>query len=166
MLCQVCDKNEANLHYTKIVNGEVEELHLCEECSKSNQEFDFDKTFSFHKILTELIDGAQNKTLEKEVGDIYCKKCKLSYSEFKQLGKLGCDQCYTSFKEKLVPIIKSVQGNERHIGKIPSRASESLKIRRKVDDLKKELERKVMEENFEEAAVLRDEIKELEKEGD
>lgn len=164
MLCQACNKNEANLHYTKIINGEVEELHLCEECSKNNGEFDFDKTFSFHKILTELIDGVQDKTVEKETEEIYCEKCNLSYSEFKQTGKLGCDECYTSFKEKLLPIIKSVQGNQKHLGKIPSRANEGIKIKRQLSDLKKELETKIQKEEFEEAATLRDEIKEIEKE--
>ena len=52
MLCGDCGKNEATIHFTKIVNGDVTELHLCEECAKKYKEFDFDTSFSFHKFLT------------------------------------------------------------------------------------------------------------------
>ncbi len=162
MLCQVCNENEANLHLTKIINGNVEELHLCEECSKNNEEFNFDKTFSFHNILTELMDGFQKGSIEKKVEDVHCNKCNLSYTEFKNTGKLGCDQCYTSFKEKLFPIVKNVQRNTKHIGKIPSKASEDIKLKRKIEELKKNLQDNIIKENYEEAAILRDEIKELE----
>ena len=162
MLCQVCNKNDATLHYTKIINGEIEKLHLCEACSKGNDEFDFDKTFSFHNLLTEIIDGVQDNKINNKQEELHCKKCKLNYSEFKQLGKLGCDECYDSFQEKLFPLIKSVQGSEKHIGKIPSRASECLKREREIEKLREKLDKYVLDENFEEAAVMRDKIRELE----
>lgn len=164
MLCQVCSKNDATLHYTKIINGEIEELHLCEGCSKGNHEFDFDKTFSFHKLLTEIIDGVQDSKISNKQEDLYCEKCNLKYSEFKQLGKLGCDQCYDSFKEKLFPLIKSVQGSDEHIGKIPSRASEGLKKQKEIEKLRDSLDQYILDENFEDAAVMRDRIRELEEE--
>lgn len=165
MLCQVCNKNDASLHYTKIVNGEIEELHLCETCSKGNHEFDFDKTFSFHKLLTEIIDGVQGSPREDRE-DLYCEKCGLNYLEFKQLGKLGCDQCYESFRDKLLPLIKNVQGNERHTGKIPRRAGKGLKRLKEVEGLRKDLDQAILEEEFEVAALIRDRIKVLEDAGE
>jgi len=162
MLCQVCNKNDATLHYTKIIDGQVEELHLCEGCSKGNSEFDFDKTFSFHKLLTEIIDGVQGSYIDTDGEDLHCDKCGLKYSEFKQSGKLGCDRCYESFKDKLKPIIKSVQGTESHKGKIPTRIGSTLRIDREIRGLRSDLDKCISVENFEEAARLRDKIKLLE----
>lgn len=34
MLCQECNKRPATLHFTKIVNGEKTEFHICETCAK------------------------------------------------------------------------------------------------------------------------------------
>ena len=72
MLCQICNKRAATVHYTKIVNGEMEELHLCEECALVNQELEFDTTFSFHKLLTGLIDSLQSEPIKEETFNTTC----------------------------------------------------------------------------------------------
>jgi protein arginine kinase activator len=64
----------------------------------------------------------------------------------------------------LAKVISQNFGNVRHQGKIPARGAGPLKIRREVLSLKKELEKAVMEENFEKAVELRDKIRALEKE--
>ena len=162
MLCQVCNKNNATVHYTKIINGEIEVLHLCDECAMSNNEFEFDTTFSFHKLLTGLIDSIQGGPVKKEVDDTICSSCGLSYSEFKQTGKFGCSHCYENFKPKLIPLFKGIHGHDEHIGKIPKRGNEGIIRRKEIEKLRKELDKLVDEEAFEEAAVLRDKIKGLE----
>ena len=164
MLCQVCNKNTATVHYTKITNGEIEELHLCEECAVDNNEFEFDTTFSFHKLLTGLIDSIQGEPTKEEVYDTTCPFCGLSYSEFKQTGNLGCPECYTTFKTKLYPLFKGIHGHDEHIGKIPKGANKTIVAKKEIGKLKEELEELVAKEAFEEAAVVRDKINELEKE--
>ena len=166
MLCQICNKNNATVHYTKIINGDVEELHLCDECARNNNEFEFDTTFSFHKLLTGLIDSIQGGTVKEEIDDIVCDTCGLGYSRFKQTGKFGCPNCYDSFKVKLLPLVKGIHGHNKHIGKIPKRANKDIAKRKKIEKLRIELDKLVCKEAFEDAAVLRDKIKELEKELD
>ena len=161
MLCDLCKKNPATFHYTKIVNGEVEEIHLCSECSTDQDEVN--PSLSIHNFLTGLIDSLQGDNIKKDFEQIYCEKCKLSYSQFKKIGKLGCDRCYTDFNQKLEPLIRGIQGSTVHKGKIPSRADKALKLERKIGDLKNRLKNHVAKEEFEEAAVLRDEIRALEK---
>lgn len=162
MLCQVCNKNNATVHYTKIINGEVEELHLCDECAMNKNEFEFDTSFSFHKLLTGLIDSIQKESVKKDVDDIVCSFCGLSYSKFRETGKFGCIHCYDTFKTKLIPLFRGIHGHNEHLGKIPKRANKTIAKHREISKLREKLEDLVHKEAFEEAAVLRDKIKELE----
>lgn len=164
MLCQVCNKNNATVHYTKIINGEIEELHMCDECAMNNNEFEFDTTFSFHKLLTGLIDSFQGETTRKEAGEFACPFCGLSYAQFRQTGKFGCPQCYDTFKSNLIPLFKGIHGHNKHMGKVPKRTNKTLAKKREIHRLRTEMDRLVSREAFEEAAVLRDKIKELENE--
>lgn len=158
MLCENCDKREATVHYTKIINGEVEELHLCDECAMGKNEFD--SSFSFHKLLTGLIDNAQAVTVKEE--DVKCDFCGLAYNEFKQTGKFGCANCYYVFKDKLRPLLRGIHGDDEHIGKIPKSINQEIIKRREIDKLRDELDALIVKEAFEKAAILRDRIKELE----
>ncbi|NLJ98635.1 MAG: hypothetical protein GX320_05115 [Tissierellia bacterium] len=160
MLCQRCNKKDATVHYTKIINGKADELHLCDECAMGNNEFD--TSFSFHKLLTGLIDSVQAEPMEKRDKDIECHFCGLGYREFKQTGRFGCANCYDTFKAKLIPLLRGIHGHNAHIGKVPKRANQDIVKRREIDKLRDELDVLIAREAFEEAAVLRDRIKELE----
>jgi protein arginine kinase activator len=164
MLCQICKKNNATVHYTKIINGEIEELHLCDECAMNNNEFEFDTTFSFHKLLTGLIDSIQGGSVKEQVDHTTCHFCGLSYAKFKQTGKFGCPYCYDNFKIKLLPLFRGIHGHNEHIGKIPKRVNSAIIKRKEIGKLRKKLDKLVSKEAFEEAAILRDKIKKLENE--
>lgn len=157
MLCESCGKNEANLHYTKVVNGKVEERNLCDKCAAEN--YDFDKSFSMHKIFTGLIDSIQD--YKKEDIELKCNNCGLTYEVFRKEGKFGCSQCYETFKNKLAPLIKGLHGHNTHRGKIPKNASGEIFLRREEETLKTKLEDAVKMEEFEKAVVIRDELKDL-----
>ncbi|MBE6082547.1 MAG: hypothetical protein E7205_07670 [Tissierellaceae bacterium] len=163
MLCQQCKKRPATMHYTKIVNGVVTEIHLCSECAKEYKDVDFDTNFSFHKFLTGLIDNIQGETVKENKCDLKCSYCGMDYNEFKQTGKLGCPNCYISFKEKLIPLLTEIHGHNNHIGKIPKASIGTIGIRTEIDKLKVQLDNYVKEEQFERAAVIRDKIKKLQK---
>lgn len=159
MLCDSCGKNEANLHYTKIINGKVEEKHLCEDCAGENQDLSFANLFSMDKLFTGLIESFQEDT--EFYPEIKCECCGLTYNDFKKEGKFGCSQCYEVFKDKLNPLIKGLHGHNTHRGKIPSSAHSKTFLKREEDDLRIQLEDAVKEEEFEKAAIIRDRLKDL-----
>ena len=166
MLCEFCKKKEATVHYTKIVGGEIEELHLCDECARNHGEIEFDSSFSFHKLLTGLIDNIYGGSTKEKVEEIKCSFCGLDYSRFRQSGKFGCARCYETFKSNLIPLFKGINGHTNHVGKAPKSTNETLAKERKIQSLKAEMARLVAKEAFEEAAIIRDQIRELEKELD
>lgn len=166
MLCDKCGKNEANIHIMKVVKGEKTETWLCSECAKEDHEVaimgDLNKNeISVQNILGGLMDYITNIGDKMNEKDIECENCGLTYREFKNSGLLGCSECYNTFSKHLSTIIKRVQGDCEHEGKIPERMGKEVIIKKKINKLKEELQKCILEEAYEEAAVIRDKIKEI-----
>ncbi|NLZ38046.1 MAG: hypothetical protein GX893_00365 [Firmicutes bacterium] len=163
MLCQECQKRVATVHLTRIINGEYTEQHLCEQCAKNKGEFDFSHNpFSLQSLLTGLMNVDSQTLMGFTPKKLQCNNCGLTYAQFGQIGRFGCSECYQAFGERLVPILRRIHGSTQHVGSEPRRAGGAVKLRRNIEELKQQLQRLVEEEKFEQAAVVRDQIKKLE----
>ena len=159
--CEEC-KKKPTIHLTEIIDGKVTEMHLCDDCPKL-QEIQSEKQFGIADLLAGLADfGKSVKTAEKTV--LVCKNCGMSYDEFRKFGRLGCNECYTSFRSYLITLLKKIHGSNQHLGKSPVRTplAERGKIE-ELHELKSNLMKAIQMEDFEKAAILRDKIRELEK---
>jgi protein arginine kinase activator len=167
MICQECGKKPASLHFTKIVNGEKNEFHICESCAREKGEMIPGTTggFSIHNLLSGLLDFEPSSTgsVKNNVQAIRCEDCGLTYSQFSKLGRFGCGSCYKSFTERLDPLFKRVHGNTVHVGKVPKRTGGLIQHKREIETLKKEMMTRIELEEFEQAAKIRDQIREIEK---
>lgn len=168
MLCDVCAKSDATVHLTEIVDNKISKLHLCEECARKKGA-EMEEHFGLSDLLAGLVDFETKVSSKKEL-KIKCPKCGMTYDDFKRTGRLGCSDCYSTFEESLVPLIKRVHGSAEHHGKRLVKVSKPPKVAAKrekkvdkLDELKSRLQRAVKLEEFEEAARLRDKIRELEK---
>lgn len=162
MLCDICNKNQATVHLTEIVDEQMNELHLCEECArqKSSQ---MESQFGLSELLAGMAEFEKpTKEKELEFATLKCPNCGLTYSDFKKIGRLGCGGCYTAFKKYLGPLLKKIHGSSVHFGKSPFKAGRG--VRKKIDllELRDKLQKAVEAEEFEEAANIRDQIKNLE----
>ena len=161
MLCEKCLKRPATVHMQQYVNGQVTQIHLCQECAAQP-----DSPLSFEQFLHGLLDmfsGMQeNVSQQKPETNYRCPVCGLSLEDFKRTGKLGCAECYQSFRREMDPILKNIQGGNRHEGKYPQKAGAGLHNRRQIEKLRLELTKAIEEEEYENAANLRDRIRELE----
>ncbi|MBU5591707.1 UvrB/UvrC motif-containing protein [Clostridium sp. MSJ-4] len=169
MLCERCNENPATVHIVKVVNGVKEETNICEQCAKEQENFgigsDFNMVspFSFQSLLSGLVDYINQSSQGEPFKEISCKNCGITYSEFKRKGLLGCSKCYDTFNETIMPIIKRVQGDTEHIGKLPLKSGKELMEKKKVINLKEELQKAILNEEYEKAAMIRDELKALQK---
>lgn len=170
MKCQACHSQPATLHFTQIIHGNKTEVSVCEECAHEEgyMTYPVEESHSLHDLLAGLfsVDSAQignhSDHMFKQPQISECPTCKLTFSEFKQLGKFGCAACYETFSPRLHAIIRRVQsGNMKHYGKIPKRQGGHLHIKRKVKLLQLQLRQMIESESFEEAAIVRDQIKAL-----
>ncbi|SDZ62268.1 protein arginine kinase activator [Evansella caseinilytica] len=169
MLCQECKQRQATLHFTKIINGEKTEFHICDVCAKEKGEFiPGSNSFSIHQLLSGLLDidqpvsTSETETVPKK--ELRCDKCGMTYQQFAEIGRFGCPNCYKTFTEKLDPIFRRIHsGNSYHGGKFPKRVGKDLHIHKEIEQLKYQLQQYVSREEFEQAAVIRDKIRSLEK---
>ncbi len=181
MLCDNCGKREANVRYSENINGRKKELHLCEECSKKLgiENMDFNMPIDFSSFFGGLLEDFGTNDfmpLFNEVKQLKCDNCGYTFEDIVNTGKLGCENCYSVFENRLDPIIKKIQGSNKHVGRtgkiIDSKISEKINNKdsktennkdvSKVEKLQNDLKKAIKEEKYEEAAKIRDEIKKLE----
>jgi len=164
MLCDVCNKNPATVHLTEIIDEQMNELHLCEDCAR-HKSAAMEQQFGLSDLLAGMADFEKPSTKEEEVVTIKCPSCGLTYADFKKIGRLGCGECYNAFRKYLAPLLKRIHGSNQHIGKNPTKVKAITKLSRKkvgLSELKNQLQKAISQEAFEEAARLRDQIKAME----
>lgn len=163
MLCDICGKNPATVHLTEIINDSMNELHLCDECARQKSA-QMESQFGLSDLLAGMAEIEKPGREAESTQGVKCPNCGLTYADFKKIGRLGCGQCYEAFKRYLVPLLKRIHGSGKHTGKSPVRAS-AKPTKKKLDaqELRARLNKAIEMEEFEEAAKIRDQIKELEK---
>ena len=158
MQCSICKEKPATVHLTQIVGDKMQKLDLCDDCAKAKGVND-PAGFALADLMLGL--GAAQE-IEQAAGgtEVKCPRCGFTQADFKKSGRLGCPECYKTFAEGLSGLLKTMHKGTRHVGKAP----ETMKVSDNADRLKalqKKLEKAIEAENFEEAAQLRDEIKQV-----
>ena len=191
MLCQNCGKREANVKYTQIINGVKKQISVCSECAVKlgidGPDFS-DFSMSFNSFLGDFFnDYAQSSLLPSFESDVVkCKKCGMSYEDFIKTGMFGCSNCYETFSNPINSLVRNLHGTTKHIGRSPKKIGDAISsdknknknskseevvetekkqnnIEKKKQDLQKELDKAIKEERYEDAAKIRDQIKEMNK---
>ena len=161
MVCDACKQQQATVHLTEIVNEQMTELHLCEACA-NQKGAQVESHFGLSDLLSGLADFSKTQEPE-EVSTKACPSCGMTYDDFRKVGRLGCADCYPTFKRSLGSLLKRIHGSPIHVGKSPVRLIKPSKMAKtELLDLKKKLERAIEHEEFEEAARLRDQIRRTE----
>ena len=160
MFCDVCKSKEATVFLTQIVEGKMQKVNLCEGCSKEKGVND-PTGFAMADLLLGL--GAAQE-IEKNPAGIRCPVCGFSQADFKKTGRLGCSACYDAFAEGLSGMLKNMHRGSIHTGKVPTKLRISLLRNKELSALQSNLQKAVLAEHFEEAAAIRDKIRQLEEE--
>lgn len=91
-----------------------------------------------------------------------CPRCGHTLSDFKRTGRLGCGECYQTFRPVMEETLRQIHSNSHHSGKIPSKSGGELKKKRQLEALKAQLQEAVRNEDYETAAKLHKQIREME----
>jgi protein arginine kinase activator len=170
MLCQSCKKNLATVHLTEIVQKTKKETHLCEECARK-QGVTYTTQFSVKDFLGDLAKKKESSPAPKPPSKSQptkpCPSCGISFSDFRQTGRLGCHYDYEHFKDELVPMLEKIHnGGTQHTGRAPERIGERIQREQLIARYQRELREAIDSENYERAAELRDQIKSIEQVGE
>ncbi|MCI9541228.1 MAG: excinuclease ABC subunit B [Lachnospiraceae bacterium] len=165
MICEKCQEREATIFYTEIINGVKNEHNLCSECAK---DMDFGEELPFAELLAGILGAYAIESEKKEdtMEQVVCPSCKTTYRDFISHGVFGCEDCYNVFEPLIEGNIKKIQGNSLHTGKKPKynviqkeSKEEVYQPLEEIRIMRERLKEALAEEDYEEAARLRDEIK-------
>lgn len=174
MLCQNCNQNAATMHFKQTINGQTKEMHLCPACAhKMGVEQSFQQSLE-HSLSSFGSWFAEDPFFSHPFGMLSqpfaqtaqigsgrrCKTCGMTESELQRTGRAGCADCYGLFEDILTPYIRKLQGATAHVGPAPTPQADTQQD--PTISLRSKLEQAVQQENYEEAARLRDEIRRLE----
>lgn len=160
MMCEECHENPATVTISVVSGDQKTTRHLCADCMKKKQ----------LELITGDIQGfvssvlksiVQEKTSKESTQTVRCSRCGLTFAEFQKTGRLGCAQCYQDFREQLSPVLLRIHGRTQHAGRAPFMNEHEREQRQAASTLRQQMDQAVQEENFEEAARLRDQLKAL-----
>ena len=157
MICQNCNKNEANMHMKRIINGRAGEIHLCSDCARS---LGYGEAFSGFGIGLGNIFGELLSKDTKTNSGLVCPGCGKSFDEILSDGKMGCAECYGVFYDKLLPFLRRIHGKTTYVGSRPLKTQDES-FDEVLKRLKSNLAVAIETQNFELAVQLRDEINAL-----
>lgn len=132
-------------------------MDLCESCAKQHGIGD-PPSFSLSELLSKTSLFSEDPTTE-----VTCPVCGFSPSSahFKKMGRLGCPKCYEQFHTMLGAILHDLHPKQVHKGKVPQNLLGRQATREKIQQLDVALQSAVKTENYEQAALIRDEITRL-----
>ncbi|MFT5466784.1 MAG: protein arginine kinase activator [Verrucomicrobiales bacterium] len=186
MECDACKEDNASIFLTEVVEGKVKKVNLCQTCA---EEKGVNNPKGFN--LAELLKGIGEQTIQpKSSRGLICPKCGFSQGDFKKTGRMGCSECYDIFTAGLEGLLKAMHKGLSHMGKaphgfeaglipeIPAAAGaddeplEELEPEpepvpteeNRIEALQEKLASSIEEENYEEAARIRDELRQIEAE--
>lgn len=176
MMCQNCGKNEVTFRYTQVINGVKKEFNLCDNCARELglKDINFSMPISFSNFFSDFFNDYNDNLIPGFVGtkSLQCKTCGSTFDDFINSGEFGCSNCYDLFEDRITPILKNLQGANRHIGRgyreITTKNNENIndkKIKKEeteLEKLQKDLQKAIKDERYEDAAKIRDEIKTIE----
>lgn len=174
MKCQHCNQNEATTYFKQNINGKVTEMHLCEDCARElGVMSDFSPESFFADTFLGNLLGAGIPAMNILSGVDRCDSCGSTFNDIVNSGLVGCADCYTRFADRLEPSIFKLHGNASHVGKnityteVPDKEENKAKPepeqkpQSELESLKAQLQQAIQDQRFEDAAVLRDKIKEI-----
>lgn len=163
MVCHNCGAENAVVHLTQIVDKEMRTLHLCERCAadKGLESATVPDNFPLTDLLAQI--GKDDRARVTDAAPSECAFCGLTFAQFRESGRLGCPHCWSTYEVHLRGLLRRVHGSSQHVGKVYLSPDPSVSERElRLEALRKKLHRAVELEDFERAAEIRDEIRNME----
>jgi protein arginine kinase activator len=164
MKCDFCEK-KATVFLTQLVEGQMRKICLCDACAKERGVTD-PTGFSLTDLLSGGIPGAgvvtKVKTPTAAGGGRQCPSCGFTLEDLRRVRRFGCSECYATFAEEVGHMVRGMHKGISHIGKVPEGLMAMQVLHQRLEELRARLDQAIVSESYEEAAGIRDEIRNLE----
>lgn len=164
MKCDFCEK-KATVFLTQLVEGQMKKVCLCDSCAKERGVTD-PTGFSLADLLLGGLPGgpgtgaAAGPTGTPGNGRT-CPTCNFTMDDLKRVRRFGCSDCYETFGEEVSHMVRGMHKGTTHIGKVPEGLMALQYRHQRIEELRGRLDQAIASESYEEAAGIRDEIRNL-----
>ena len=150
-MCDCCANRAAQVTFQVAFGGKKVIRNYCAQCAAKLRRGDA------LGVKMAVVNSIQTENLTASA----CPKCGTSVESMQKTGRMGCAACYRAFAQVTEELFRKLNGTERQsaetILEVPMLTENQLRLR----TLRDELAQAVSVENYERAAVLRDEINQL-----
>ena len=162
MLCDFCRKREAVFFIEQTTKTSQKKIHICMECAvKNGLSPDPER---IQKSIRSLFDAvAKTEAVGTMEAGKLCRVCGTSFAAIKKSGKVGCPECYETFKSELPEVMAKHGITGTYTGSMPSRIATFRSHLTDRIDLEAKLEQSIQNEDYEKAAIYRDYLRALER---
>lgn len=184
MLCEICHRNEANIHFTEVVDGKPKRVNICDSCARERggmklgieipigigeggPELPFSLDDFFQNFVKNILMNPDNENFDEvqneeiQSGKV-CETCHTTLEEYLDNGMHGCKNCYPTFKFHIVDLLEGYMRTNL----IPESNTKKRELVGKLNEimrLRDDLEISVAVEDYESAGILRDKIQSITK---
>ena len=138
MKCDNCGRNEATVKYSENINGVKRNLNLCHECSEKLgiNKMSFNIPIGISDFFGGFFDDFETDGFEPflaQARNIKCNNCGITFDDIINTGKLGCGECYETFESKIAPLMREIQGSNKHEGRLGKSKNTNLDFSNKIE---------------------------------
>jgi protein arginine kinase activator len=165
MKCDFCD-TKATVFLTQLVEGQMKKVCLCDSCAKERGVTD-PTGFSLADLLLGGIAATTGQTpvgktpVTSGGGGRKCATCGFTLEDLRRVRRFGCSDCYSTFGEEVGQMVRGMHKGTSHIGKVPAGLMAMQVLHQRLEELRARLDQAIASESYEEAAGIRDEIRNL-----
>lgn len=165
MKCDFCDK-KATVFLTQLVEGQMKKVCLCDPCAKERGVTDPTGFSMADLLLGGIAAGAGlaasgQKSSVVSGGGRQCPSCGFTLDDLRRVRRFGCGDCYATFSEEVGQMVRGLHKGASHVGKVPAGLMEMQVLHQRLEELRARLDQAIASESYEEAAGIRDEIRNL-----
>lgn len=167
IVCQGCHERDAVVHLTEVVADQVTTVHLCGRCA-AERGIASDAAANATPLGGFLAGLSPTAGLGEGASGSVCPECGATLADIQASGRMGCPTCWVVFERPLRHLVRRLHGATQHSGDDDGASGGTaddpaeLDRRRALNRLQRELRSAIAAEEFEQAAVLRDQLKALE----
>jgi protein arginine kinase activator len=166
MKCDFCD-SKATVFFTQLAEGQMKKICLCDSCAKERGVTD-PTGFALADML---LGGSAAGTVPTAPakgqapsagGGRKCPTCGFTLDDLRRVRRFGCSDCYAIFSDEVAQMIRGMHKGTTHAGKVPDGLMAQQVLHQRLEELRSKLDQAISSESYEEAAGIRDEIRNLE----
>lgn len=157
--CDGCGEHAGHVRIYQTKGTDFSELWLCASCAARLGVEEEVPAFAptVGELLGALVGGGGSRS---------CPECGTRFRTIRQTGRVGCAECYRTFRSRIQHLLEQAGLSDPHAGRFPARLGSFKRLIVDRESLREKLRVALDDEDYEGAAAIRDRMKALEESRD